>query len=875
MTNLPAQGGLPAETLSYLYTAGGQLGALGNDTRSYLNYADYDAFGRNTQVILGATPKQVALTSKYDDATGRLLSTNWDKQSGTASAGVDATSYTYKPSGDVTSVSTVRDGVTTDTQCFAYDGRRRLKEAWTDSGGTTTFPASSVPGIGGCVTQAPSKNTVGGPDPYWQSFDYDVVGNRTRLVEHDVTDDPAKNVTTQYGYRAGVASTDRTHRLDTVTVKTGIREAVTTGLTYDQAGNTKTRPGADANLQTLTWNEEDKLTSVASATGSSDYLYDADGGRIIRREAGKTTLYVGGDELTTSTDGSGPVVGTRYYPTAGGATVVRSGDGTVTYMAADHHGTPTSALDAAALTATRRQSKPFGEPRGAQPTQANGQWPDDKGFLGKPMDSTGLTHVGAREYDPSLGRFISVDPVMDLSDAGQMHGYTYSNNNPLTQSDPSGMKYCGNVMACGDSGTDQTTTSPTAPGGTAHCENYCMDKPKPRAKRQDSGGGNPFKKAWGWTKKKTSQAVTYAKDHWREGVAIVGGVLAEGGCLFAAGTATAATGGIAAGSVLICAGIGGATTGYLNNALDPNADHSLLGATKDTVTGGAWGVTGGAAGIVGGKVVQRVCGGTHSFVPGTGVLMADGTRKAIEDITSGDAVLATDPETGESKPRTVLAAITTEDDKDFVDLTVKTDLGDASIIATTNHPFWVPDLKQWINAGDLKQGQWLQTSAGTRAQIGATRTHAREQRTHDLTVDGDHTYYVLAGTAPILVHNSCGDARFMVSPNGVVDDLLNPLPARGGYVRVPKLDGGTVPGVGNKIWGNSDPEALIGTRSDVELRGLASVGDARKLQDFYAGAVNAGRGGAAGRGPQNSRSPVNSAANRVTLLQEIIDAWGG
>ncbi|MFI6289028.1 hypothetical protein ACIBCM_30505 [Streptomyces sp. NPDC051018] len=79
--------------------------------------------------------------------------------------------------------------------------------------------------------------------------------------------------------------------------------------------------------------------------------------------------------------------------------------------------------------------------------------------------------------------------------------------------------------------------------------------------------------------------------------------------------------------------------------------------------------------------------------------------------------------------------------------------------------------------------------------------------------------------------------------------------------------------VGNKIWGNSDPEELIGTRTPEVLRGLASRGDAEKLQDFYQGAVNAGKGGAAGRGAQNSRSPVNTARNRVQLLQEIIEAW--
>ncbi|MFI6587166.1 hypothetical protein, partial [Embleya sp. NPDC050493] len=198
---LPAHGGLPMEQVTYAYHPTGQIGTIGSSTGdSYLNWSNYDVFGRNVRAILGSTPRQAAMTSAYDPATGRLLSTNWDKETGTT-ASVDATSYTYKPSGDVTSIKTVRDGTSTDTQCFAYDGRRRLKEAWTDTAGTTTLPAPSVPGIGGCTTQTPTPSTVGGPDPYWQSFDYDVVGNRTKLVEHDPTNDPTKNVTTEYGYR--------------------------------------------------------------------------------------------------------------------------------------------------------------------------------------------------------------------------------------------------------------------------------------------------------------------------------------------------------------------------------------------------------------------------------------------------------------------------------------------------------------------------------------------------------------------------------------------------------------------------------------------------------------------------------------------------
>ncbi|MFF7250053.1 DddA-like double-stranded DNA deaminase toxin [Embleya sp. NPDC008237] len=716
---LPAHGGLPAEGLGYSYLATGQLGGLAGQD-AYLFWADYDEFGRNTRAYLGSEFTLASFTTTYDDATGRLLGTEWAKS--TADTPVDATSYTYKPSGDVTSIKTVRDGTSIDTQCFTYDGHRRLKEAWTDTAGTNTPTVPRVGGIGGCTTQTPTSSTVGGPDPYWQSFDYDVVGNRTKLVDHDPTNDPTKNVTTEYGYRPGAQAGNRTHRLDTVTVKTGTREAVTTGLTYNQTGNTETRPGADSNLQTLTWNEEDKLTKVASATGTSEYVYDADGNRIIRREAGKTTLYLGSDELTTNTDGSGPVVGTRYYPTAGGATVVRSGNGALVYMAADHHGTPSSTLDAATLSATRRQSKPFGEARGPQPTQANGQWPDDKGFLGKPMDATGLTHVGAREYDPSLGRFISVDPIMDLTDAGQMHGYTYSNNNPATKSDPTGLS---SEVMDGIKEHDFNyvpSTSPTSSGGSGG-SGKSGSNPVTTVSLKTGGRGNGK-----WKQFDSPEQAPVA--------------LAAGAYLAA----------VAAVDAL-------ATTWERCRKekwaiCSPNTWFRDWDWGKLNPFGGGGGES------------------CHSFLPDTEVLMGDGSTKPIQEIEPGESVLSTDPQTGQSKPRIVLASITTEDDKEFAEITVRTDQGDASIVATTNHPFWVPDLRQWVDAGDLKPGQWLQTASGTWVQVSAVRIHTKHQRTHDLTVDTDHTYHVLAGTTPVLVHN-CDDEEITDKTRKAYENVVN------------------------------------------------------------------------------------------------------
>lgn len=44
-------------------------------------------------------------------------------------------------------------------------------------------------------------------------------------------------------------------------------------------------------------------------------------------------------------------------------------------------------------------------------------------------------------FDPALGSFVSVDPVMDLTDPGQWNAYAYSNQNPTTWSDPTGLLF--------------------------------------------------------------------------------------------------------------------------------------------------------------------------------------------------------------------------------------------------------------------------------------------------------------------------------------------------------------------------------------------------------------------------------------------------
>ncbi|MCF6526659.1 RHS repeat-associated core domain-containing protein, partial [Streptomyces sp. JJ36] len=183
-----------------------------------------------------------------------------------------------------------------------------------------------------------------------------------------------------------------------------------------------------------------KLTSVdVTDNGLTDvsYLYDADGNRLIEKTQTGATLFLGETEVSVDVNGQ-PVDARRYYSHPGAPTVLRTTGGsgdldehTLTVLLSDHHGTATTAVSLdAAMGVQRRKFGPFGTPRGQEP----GQWPGRRSFLGTGIDDpiTGLTHIGAREYDPTTGRFLSADPVIDITDPMQMHGYAYANNNPVT-----------------------------------------------------------------------------------------------------------------------------------------------------------------------------------------------------------------------------------------------------------------------------------------------------------------------------------------------------------------------------------------------------------------------------------------------------------
>jgi hypothetical protein len=200
------------------------------------------------------------------------------------------------------------------------------------------------------------------------------------------------------------------------------------------------------------------------------------------------------------------------------------------------------------------------------------------------------------------------------------------------------------------------------------------------------------------------------------------------------------------------------------------------------------------------------CGSGNSFAAGTRVLMADGSTRPIEQVRVGDRVAAADPGTGERGARTVTATIVGDGEKALVDVRV----GDGAVItATDGHPVWVDDdgradtsAGRWIDARELRKGQWLKTSDGRLVQVAGVQARVQHARVYNLTVDDLHTYHVVAGSTSVLVHNSSCES---------LEDIADSLPAR-------KLSGQTTGQIvrdnGNGTWTRLGTRVTSGSQND-------------------------------------------------------------
>ena len=221
---------------------------------------------------------------------------------------------------------------------------------------------------------------------------------------------------------------------------------------YDANGNMNRRGGAS-----IGWYSYNLPSTIAAGGNSAAFWYGPARTRwkqvAVEGGISETTVYVGG--LLEKVTRSGKTSWRHHVPTPLGTSAVhvRHADGGSprTYLLTqDHLGGTATVLDGAnGAVLLQEDFDAFGRRRTGAGTAgpSPGEWAVIRavtrdGFTGhEHLDSVGLIHMNGRVYDPSIGRFLSPDPVVQAPfDRQDLNRYAYAWNNPLAVVDPTGLE---------------------------------------------------------------------------------------------------------------------------------------------------------------------------------------------------------------------------------------------------------------------------------------------------------------------------------------------------------------------------------------------------------------------------------------------------
>jgi RHS repeat-associated protein len=175
-------------------------------------------------------------------------------------------------------------------------------------------------------------------------------------------------------------------------------------------------------------------TSTACSSRSA-FKYDPFGKRIYKQSPSFTGIFVyDGDNLLETLNATGSELASYTQTQKTDETLAELRGSTTDYYEADGLGSITSLSSSAAGLANTYIYDSFGNT-----TASTGTLRNYFQYSGREFDSeTGIYEYRARYYDPTMGRFISEDPLQ--FDGGSSNFYVYVGNKPTTFTDPSGLR---------------------------------------------------------------------------------------------------------------------------------------------------------------------------------------------------------------------------------------------------------------------------------------------------------------------------------------------------------------------------------------------------------------------------------------------------
>ena len=414
----------------------------------------YDADGNE----VGTTDASGATTNGIDP---------FDEQTNTTNGSGLNTTYAFNADGLVDRITyPLGAGATwasTDTLIYQFDHADDLTEV-TDFKGTLSRIGYSADGLPSTLKFGPSGPTLTTVYAANDEPSTMTLSNGTTLQEFAYSDEPSGAVAGETDTpSSSLSPADYVYDAQGRVTKDTPGSGGALSYTEDQSGNVTTLPSGASG----TYNYASELTSG----GTTSYTYDASGNRVgASGGTSESATYNGDSELTaydnTATadmtsatyDGNGmrtsDTIGATtqnfvwdtatpvpellqdstnayiYGPFGTPFEEVNLSTGTVQFLVADALGSVRGVVSSSGSLTASTTYDAWGNPETSGGLSAYTPF----GFAGGYKDSTGLSYFINRYYDPSTGNFFTVDP--DVTETGQ--AYTYANDNPVSNIDPSG-----------------------------------------------------------------------------------------------------------------------------------------------------------------------------------------------------------------------------------------------------------------------------------------------------------------------------------------------------------------------------------------------------------------------------------------------------
>jgi len=388
-------------SVQYAYDAANRVTDLTYQDGTTRAVYTYDSLSRPIQVDFGSTPTKQA-TFTYDTAS-RL----------------DYIRY-YEDGADIQLY-----------EDYAYDVRDRITEVRVYKGATDHLKLTYLYDRASQIVHVDDNaNTEGGVKAH--DYVYDGNGLLTRATGPWGASEAS--VVIDYSYDAVGNILSKTDGGSATAYTYGSWNLLTsfgsTAFTYNDAGSPLTRSPSGGPTTYYTYDFTQRLVKLVVGADTHTYDYDGGGRRIktVETVGGTTTRYwvfaggqaVGYKEGTTNT----------FFVYLGGKLILRKTGTTDNRYYFQDLSENVRLVAYYAQNNVQVEAKYRYKPYGEVIVLTDSTAPVFK-YAQQQLDKSGLYHMGARDYDPAIGRFLSRDPIGT--------GYSYGADNPISFGDPTGL----------------------------------------------------------------------------------------------------------------------------------------------------------------------------------------------------------------------------------------------------------------------------------------------------------------------------------------------------------------------------------------------------------------------------------------------------